>query len=257
MKIKIFFFLVTVILFSTIKIAFSQTCTLNTTKRGYITNTNWEWLISDMKVGFQDNFVVNDVAHRAFAWFDIPVDIQDAIITSVNLTVDVKDISQWNDNLLSIDLHPVNLSWDNFHNSTFGSPWDDGHWDMLEGGNIADFITKTSSKTFAINPTLIIGKSQIGFSFRAYPEMPSGTLTSNDIILINPTLIITYYFPSLTVSPPRITLASTSGSTGSLYVTSNTSWVATENATWLNLSKSSGTGNETIAVTTSSANTSN
>jgi hypothetical protein len=61
--------------------------------------------------------------------------------------------------------------------------------------------------------------------------------------------------PVLTVSPTSLTLASTSGSNGSISVTSNVTWAATDDATWLTLSPSSGTNNGTITVTASSANT--
>ncbi|MGA2408016.1 MAG: BACON domain-containing protein, partial [Bacteroidales bacterium] len=62
--------------------------------------------------------------------------------------------------------------------------------------------------------------------------------------------------PALSVSPTSLTVGSGSGTTGSISVTSNTSWSVIDDATWLNLSSASGTGNGTLTVTTASANTS-
>jgi len=59
---------------------------------------------------------------------------------------------------------------------------------------------------------------------------------------------------TLSVLPPGITVASTSGATGNFNVTSNTSWSVTDDATWLNLSSASGNGSGTLTVTTASAN---
>lgn len=61
--------------------------------------------------------------------------------------------------------------------------------------------------------------------------------------------------PTLTISPQSITVASTSGSTANVDVTSNTSWTVTNDATWLTVSPTSGSGNGSVTVTTSSANT--
>ena len=62
--------------------------------------------------------------------------------------------------------------------------------------------------------------------------------------------------PMLSAEPSSITLAASSGATGTINITSNTGWTASDNADWLSLSKSSGTGNGTVTVTTSSANSS-
>jgi uncharacterized protein YjdB len=58
---------------------------------------------------------------------------------------------------------------------------------------------------------------------------------------------------TLTVSPSTLSLASTAGS-GSITVTSNVSWTASSNQTWLTVSPASGSSNGTITAT-ASANT--
>ena len=61
---------------------------------------------------------------------------------------------------------------------------------------------------------------------------------------------------SLSVAPSNLTVNSASGSTGIFNITSNTNWTVADNASWLSLSAASGTGNGTLIVTTSGANTS-
>lgn len=58
----------------------------------------------------------------------------------------------------------------------------------------------------------------------------------------------------LSVSPASLTLGSAAGSTGSISVTSNTTWSITRDAQWLSVSSSSGSGNGSVTVV-SSANT--
>jgi hypothetical protein len=58
----------------------------------------------------------------------------------------------------------------------------------------------------------------------------------------------------LSVSPASIALGSASGSTGSISVTSNTSWSVMRDAQWLQVSSSSGTGNGSVTLM-SGANT--
>jgi len=226
---------------------FSQTATITTTKRGYVTSTNWEFISSDMNVGHDHNIIVNDVTQRAFAWFDIPSAVQNGIITSATLSVEVKDISEWNDWLDYIMLYIVNRSWSNFYNSDFGYGWDDGHWGWLAGDYYQDNITKNSTKSFDISLNDLSGKNQVGFAFRASPEVPSdfwGKKT-NEIVLNNPTLIITYTIPSLDVSPNSRTVSSSSGST-SFSVSTNVGWSVSDDASWLTATKTDGS---TISVT--------
>ena len=61
---------------------------------------------------------------------------------------------------------------------------------------------------------------------------------------------------TLSVAPSAIIVSAQSGVSDNFNVTSTTSWSVTDDAAWLNLSAASGTGNETITVTTSSANAS-
>jgi hypothetical protein len=61
--------------------------------------------------------------------------------------------------------------------------------------------------------------------------------------------------PTLTVSPASITLDHASGVTGTLNITSNTTWSLTDDATWLDISPGSGINNGTITLYTNSANT--
>ncbi len=115
-------------------IAWSDTRTITTTKRGYATSTSWEWISSDMQVGYDDNPIVNNVAHRAFAWFDIPSAVQNGVITSARITVQVKDISEWNDLLQWVTLYDLgSRAWSDFYDDRFGYVWPDGHWEMLAG----------------------------------------------------------------------------------------------------------------------------
>jgi len=53
----------------------------------------------------------------------------------------------------------------------------------------------------------------------------------------------------LSVSPVNLSIASAQGSTSSFNVTSNKSWTATSNQTWLLLNSSSGSGNGTVTLT--------
>jgi hypothetical protein len=62
--------------------------------------------------------------------------------------------------------------------------------------------------------------------------------------------------PTLSVTPQSITLASISGATGNLNLVSNTNWTITNDATWLNVEYAGGSGNASLTVTTTSANTS-
>ena len=62
--------------------------------------------------------------------------------------------------------------------------------------------------------------------------------------------------PTLAVSPASLTLGASSGSNGSISVSSNVSWTASDNASWLSISPTSGSNNGTITVTATSANTS-
>ncbi|MDZ7399744.1 MAG: BACON domain-containing carbohydrate-binding protein [candidate division KSB1 bacterium] len=58
----------------------------------------------------------------------------------------------------------------------------------------------------------------------------------------------------LTVSPTSITLDSSPNSQGSFSITSNVNWNASDNASWLDVSPVSGSGNGTVTITANSAN---
>ena len=62
--------------------------------------------------------------------------------------------------------------------------------------------------------------------------------------------------PTLSVTPQSVTLASISGATWNLNLVSNTNWTITKDATWLNVEYAGGSGNASLTVTTTSANTS-
>jgi hypothetical protein len=60
--------------------------------------------------------------------------------------------------------------------------------------------------------------------------------------------------PSLTVDPTSLTLASVSNSSGQINVTSNGSWTASDDASWLSVNPASGSNNGSITITATSAN---
>jgi len=61
--------------------------------------------------------------------------------------------------------------------------------------------------------------------------------------------------PSLTVNPTSLTLGSASNSTDQINVTSNGNWTVSDDVAWLTVSPASGSNNETVTVTATSANT--
>ncbi len=58
----------------------------------------------------------------------------------------------------------------------------------------------------------------------------------------------------LNVTPSKLTLGSSSGSSETFAISSNTSWSVSESVSWLNVSSNSGSGNRTITVTATSTN---
>ena len=169
---------------------------LTTTKRGYVTSTGWENISSAMYVGFVDYVApLNDVNHRAYAWFDIPQTVRSGTIVSATLQVQA-NVFEWNELLVFVDMRSLgSLSWNTFYNDDFGSGWDDGHWDLLPNGMLEDWVsTANTILSFDISPTTLQAKSQMGFSFIAVPDVPTLTWSddSHRITISNPTLIITY-----------------------------------------------------------------
>ena len=110
---------------------------------------------------------------------------------SARLIVQVKDLSQWNSKLSSIKLYALGpLTYDNFthlDDSCIGCMWA-----ALGKGALQDAQAKASTLSFAVTVPSVQSKTEIGFSFRANPEDPSGTINddSNYIFLNNPTLIL-------------------------------------------------------------------
>ena len=202
---KTTFLLVLIILIiMNISIILAENISITTSKKGYATDTGWEWISSDIEVGYDDNLIVNNVAHRGFAWFDIPNAVQKGVITSAKITVQVKDISEWNDLLSFVNLYDLgSRAWSDFYDDRFGYGWPDGHWDILAGSNFHDSATKSSTLTFDLYGSPLSGKSQMGFSFKASPEIPDGIIgdQSNKITLNNPTLNIEYSIISLPSKP--------------------------------------------------------
>ncbi len=60
----------------------------------------------------------------------------------------------------------------------------------------------------------------------------------------------------LEINPPTLRIGSAANSTGSFHVTSNSTWSISIDNSWLNCSQENGTGDQTIIVEASSANTS-
>jgi len=61
--------------------------------------------------------------------------------------------------------------------------------------------------------------------------------------------------PYLDISTTDITLGENSGSTGTFNITSNTYWIVSDDASWLDVSPASGSGNGVATLTATSANT--
>lgn len=80
---------------------------------------------------------------------------------------------------------------------------------------------------------------------------PSFTMYLNEIKKKN------YTYPYLTINPSSIAFSHEAG-TDTLFVTTNSDWHSSESLSWVSLSKTSGTGNDTILVsTTNNATTTN
>jgi hypothetical protein len=163
-----------------------KTSTITTTKRGYSTSTNWTWTSSNMKVGFNDNVApLNDIASRAFAWFDIPYAVRIGDISEVTLKVTVSDLSKWNSLLHYINLYDMgSITWND----------NERDYSALYGVNYRDYEGRSSTLTFTMPSSALQGKSEIGFSFTSSPNIPTLTFgdDTHEITLNNPTLIIEY-----------------------------------------------------------------
>jgi len=185
---------------NSVSIGGTKTIQITTSKTGYATSTGWAYLKNDMSVGYDDNiWPINNIENRAFAWFDIPSNVQNGQIISASLTFQVKDTSKWNDLLTSVDLYSLeSLTWTDFSTAAQDN-------DFKTLGNNVRFesgVQKNDSKSFYIYTSHLQGKDQIGFSFIANPEISNGT---NQIILNNPVLNIKYTtLPTATSNPTPI-----------------------------------------------------
>ena len=132
--------------------------------------------------------------------------------------------------------------------------------DYKIGENFVSNLAANSyiDKSFLVNvstlsPNIPPGTYYIGYIID-YPNSVSES-NENDNVYCDTFKQLTV--PTLSVKPPNIIVASTSGATGNFYVTANTSWTILNNASWLHLSQESGSMSGPIIVTATSSNTSN
>ena len=191
----------------------AESTSISTTERGWANSAGRESRTNAIQVGYYDGPVLLNGTYRGFAWFDIPTAVQDGVITSASITIQVQDIAAWNNLLNSIDCYSLgSLTWSAFLNSWESdgtAPWGYAH-NSLDGVSYQDSATENSTLIFDVDRWQLIDRSEIGFSFRAYPEIPPGWWGSQThyITLNNPTLTIHY-----TATPLRPTnLRATDGS---------------------------------------------
>jgi len=115
----------------------------------------------------------------------------------------------------------------------------------------ADWLNLSTSSGTG-NGTITVTTTSANFSVNT--RSANVTLSATGVNSVTITVTQSGANPALAVTPSAINVAASSGATGTVNISSNTGWTASENADWLNLSTSSGTGNGTIIVTTSSAN---
>lgn len=192
--------LAAVVLSCSLAQTYAETASITTTKRGYaVSSSGTGFQTADMYVGYKDNPVIVNSSYRGFAWFDIPYAVRDGLISSAKVTAQVKDISAWNSLLLGVRLYDVgSLSW-----AVFAAPGG-GYYSNLVGVYLHSDQSKASSLQFSVAPGRLAGRSEIGFSFKARPEIPSGSWgdQTNRIVLNNPVLVIQY-------TPHRVSTPST------------------------------------------------
>ena len=122
--------------------------------------------------------------------------------------------------------------------------------------NVSSNITWTASTTDPFVSYTISG-SELSISSLENQSVNSrsatikiiGNGTENNVIIIQEGVI-----PILSVSSQNISILSASGSTGNFNINSNTSWIVTKDADWLNLSSTFGTGDRLFTVTAASDN---
>jgi VWFA-related protein len=125
-----------------------------------------------------------------------------------------------------------------------------------------DWITTDQAIWLKVDPNFGSGNGSINvYSANANPsttdsrsaevKIEGGGITRTVIVTQDPSGITT---PFLTVSKQSLTIASASGSSEQFSVSSNISWVTTDQATWLKVDPNDGTGNGTITVRAASSN---
>ena len=130
------------------------------------------------------------------------------------------------------------------YNSTLGDTW---IYDMN-----ADSWSEVSSTS---NPPALVNHAFAETNLDGVVVLFGGSRNWLRDDLSRETWVFKSQIDELTVSPASISLGSSSGSAGTIAITSNTTWSITDDASWLNVSPSSGSNNGTITVTATSANT--
>jgi hypothetical protein len=94
------------------------------------------------------------------------------------------------------------------------------------------------------------GSFTISYDENLTTQSRSATITVSGNGIANQTITVTQAGATaiLTVDPTSLSLPSTAGN-GSVNVTSNTTWTVTDDATWLNIAPTSGSGNGTLNIT--------
>ncbi|MDD4747472.1 MAG: BACON domain-containing carbohydrate-binding protein, partial [Salinivirgaceae bacterium] len=108
-------------------------------------------------------------------------------------------------------------------------------------------LNSTSGMGYA-SITLTANETNTSDNTRTAQLVISGTNVEND------TVTVIQQHGQIQVNNSNVSLNSASGSTTTVNITSNTEWSIAESADWLSVSPVSGTGNETITLTTESVN---
>ena len=153
---------------------------------------------------------------------------------------------------ITVSTNAVNLS--NANGSTFSA---DVNSSLI-------WTAKSSQTWLQVSPTSqTVGNSTITFTASVNTATIQRTATvtialsdgTKQVITVTQAAGDVVVVSSLSVSSTTASLAKESGSSSSIAVTSNTSWTATSNQTWLTLSPAASSGNVSITLTAASANT--
>jgi formylglycine-generating enzyme required for sulfatase activity len=128
-------------------------------------------------------------------------------------------------------------------------------WITLKSGSSSAAAAKSASGTVEVGGSVVIvvGIDPSGLSKGTY----TGTITievDGTKYTISVTITVDDVTATLTVSPTTYNFTAAGGASTAFTVTSNQSWTVTSSATWLTLSKSSGSNNSTFTAT-AAANT--